>query len=148
MSEAIVTGSRKSKTAAYLWWFFFGGFGAHKFYLGRSGAGGFYLVCTLGIWALMFARLPLAALAPSLILGVALLIDLFTIPGQVRAANGSSAGEPAEPGKRRPMFAAPADEPFDAAGADAAIARYVRERSAPRPANARAGAARPSFGRR
>ena len=58
----------RSVGAAYLWWFFLGGFGAHKFYLGRPGWGIVYAL-TLGL----------------LFLG--LLWDLFTLPSQVRAAN-------------------------------------------------------------
>ncbi|MEO0639466.1 MAG: TM2 domain-containing protein, partial [Bacteroidota bacterium] len=33
----------KSKTTAYLLWFFLGGLGIHKFYLGKAGAGILYL---------------------------------------------------------------------------------------------------------
>jgi TM2 domain-containing membrane protein YozV len=58
----------KSSGAAYLWWFFLGGLGAHKVYLGRPGWGILY-ACTLGL----------------LFLGV--IYDLFTIPSQVREAN-------------------------------------------------------------
>lgn len=52
----------------YLLWLFFGTFGAHKFYLGRPGMGVAYLF-TLGF------------------LWVGVIIDLFTIPRQVREAN-------------------------------------------------------------
>ena len=58
----------KSTGTAYLWWFFFGGFGAHKFYLGRPGLGILYAF-TLGL----------------LFIGV--IVDLFTLPSQVREAN-------------------------------------------------------------
>jgi TM2 domain-containing membrane protein YozV len=58
----------KSTGVAYLWWLFFGGLGAHKFYLGRPGLGVLY-ACTLGL----------------LFMGI--LWDLFTLPSQVRAAN-------------------------------------------------------------
>src|ERR1700733_8615094 len=58
----------KSTGAAYLWWLFLGGFGAHKFYLGRPGMGVLYL-CTFGL------------------LWLGLIWDLFTLPGQVRQAN-------------------------------------------------------------
>src|SRR4051794_8411632 len=66
---------------AYLWWFFVGGLGAHKFYLGRPAMGVLY-ACTLGL------------------LGIGMLYDLFTLPSQVRAANAAmmsgnrSAGDP------------------------------------------------------
>jgi len=58
----------KSTGTAYLWWFFLGGLGAHKFYLGRPAMGVIYML-TLGL------------------LFVGVLVDLFTIPGQVRKAN-------------------------------------------------------------
>jgi TM2 domain len=58
----------KTTGAAYLWWLFLGGFGAHKFYLGRPGMGVLYL-CTFGL------------------LWVGLVWDLFTLPGQVQRAN-------------------------------------------------------------
>lgn len=59
----------KSVGVAYLLWFFFGFLGVHQFYLGRTGRGISYIF-TLG-WV-----------------GIGLLIDLFTLPGQVRKANG------------------------------------------------------------
>ena len=53
---------------AYLLWFFFGWFGIHKFYLGKPFMGVLYAL-TMGIC------------------GLGLLLDLFTIPTQVRSAN-------------------------------------------------------------
>ena len=58
----------KSKSTAYLLWFFLGGFGAHKFYLGKTGMGILYLF-TFGIF------------------GIGWLIDLFTLGGQVDTYN-------------------------------------------------------------
>lgn len=46
----------KNKTTMYLLWFFFGGFGIHRFYLGDTGRGVAMLLlnwATLGIWALI-----------------------------------------------------------------------------------------------
>ena len=65
--EPRTTGS-KSIAVAYIWWLFLGLFGAHQFYLGRTGRGKLYLG-TLGIF------------------GLAWLLDLFTLPVQVRRAN-------------------------------------------------------------
>lgn len=61
----------KSVGVAYVLWFFLGFLGVHKFYLGKVGIGISYIF-TLG-W-----------------LGIGLLIDLFTLPGQVRKANGQA----------------------------------------------------------
>lgn len=58
----------KSKLIAYLLWLFFGVFGVHKFYLGKIWMGLIYL-CTGGVF------------------GIGLLIDLFTLGGQVDTYN-------------------------------------------------------------
>ena len=53
---------------AYLLWFFLGVIGVHQFYLGKTGRGVGYLL-TLA-W-----------------FGIGLLVDLFTLPSQVRTVN-------------------------------------------------------------
>ncbi len=58
----------KSKLSAYLLWFFLGSMGAHKFYLNKTGMGILYFL-TFGIF------------------GIGLLIDLFTLGGQVDTYN-------------------------------------------------------------
>lgn len=58
----------KSTGIVYLLWFFLGFVGAHKFYLGRPIIGLLYLL-TFGF------------------LGIGMIVDLFTIPSQVRGAN-------------------------------------------------------------
>ena len=58
----------KSKTTAYLLWFFLGVFGVHKFYLGKIGMGILYLF-TAGFF------------------GIGLLIDLFTLGGELDPYN-------------------------------------------------------------
>jgi len=58
----------KETWVAYLLWFFFGFLGVHKFYLGKMGWGILYLL-TGGIFLIGW------------------LIDLFTLPSQVRHAN-------------------------------------------------------------
>jgi TM2 domain-containing membrane protein YozV len=58
----------KATWIAYILWFFFGFLGVHKFYLGKTGWGILYFF-TGGI------------------LGVGLLIDLFSLPAQVRHYN-------------------------------------------------------------
>ncbi|HEY5125193.1 MAG TPA: NINE protein [Ignavibacteria bacterium] len=58
----------KSKGVAYLLWFFFGIFGAHKFYLGKVGIGIIYLL-TGGLFF------------------IGLIYDLFTLGNQVDVYN-------------------------------------------------------------
>ena len=60
--------NRKDVGVTYLLWLLLGVLGAHKFYLGKPGWGVVYLL-TLGI------------------VGIGLLVDLFTIPAQVRRYN-------------------------------------------------------------
>ena len=62
----------KELVVAYLLWFVLGIFGAHHFYLGKVGRG-FLWLFTLGL------------------LGVGLVIDLFTLPAQVRQVNAQRA---------------------------------------------------------
>ncbi len=68
MTQLQISIPLKSTGVAYLWWFFLGGLGAHKFYLGRPAWGILYAL-TLGL------------------LFIGLLWDLFTLPSQVRRAN-------------------------------------------------------------
>lgn len=58
----------KTNGVAYVLWLFLGLVGGHKFYLGKIGMGVVYFF-TLGLF------------------GIGALIDLFTIPMQVRSAN-------------------------------------------------------------
>lgn len=60
----------KSKLTAYLLWFFLGLLGIHKFYLGKTGMGILYIL-TGGIF------------------GFGMLIDLFTLGGQVDTYNAT-----------------------------------------------------------
>jgi TM2 domain-containing membrane protein YozV len=67
-SPPTVIVAAKETWVAYLLWFFFGLLGVHKFYLGKIGWGILYLL-TGGIFLIGW------------------LIDLFTIPSQVRQYN-------------------------------------------------------------
>lgn len=82
---------KKSTGLAYVLWFFFGTLGIHKFYIGNSKMGITYLVFGIVGWIslcialasesaglVIFGLLCLAAV------GIMLLIDLFTIPKQLR----------------------------------------------------------------
>lgn len=64
-------------------WFFLGGLGAHRFYLGRTGSA----IAQLALGLLAFPT----AFITLLPLGLWLLADLFLIPGIVRDYNMSIA---------------------------------------------------------
>jgi hypothetical protein len=55
-----LSASTKSTGVAYVLWFFFGGIGAHKFYLGRPGIGILYIGMFVLFWLGMFSLLSLA----------------------------------------------------------------------------------------
>lgn len=78
---------------AYLLWFLLGGFGVHRFYLGNTRMGLLYLALFILGWATMGIGLGLFLL---LALAVLLLVDIFTIPKQVRACNDA---QPANVGR-------------------------------------------------
>ena len=78
-AQLLFEANKKSTGAAYLLWFFLGGFGAHRFYLNRiPSAVGQLLLLLLG-WIPLF--MGWAAL------GVWLLIDLFLIPDIIKQDN-------------------------------------------------------------
>jgi TM2 domain-containing membrane protein YozV len=74
MTSTTVSTAPAVKTVglAYVLWFFLGFVGGHKFYLGNTKMGIVYLL-TFGLF------------------GVGVLIDAFTLPKQVEAANAASA---------------------------------------------------------
>ena len=81
----------KSTALAYVLWFFLGGLGIHKFYIGKTGRGIFYLLLVGGILVGAITGIskemgPAVIIAGScgLVLGILLLVDLFTIPRQIR----------------------------------------------------------------
>lgn len=71
--------SRKSVGAAYVLWFFLGGFGAHRFYLGKIGTGVAQLLLLLLGWLPLFLGWA--------VLGIWWIIDAFLIPDIIRQDN-------------------------------------------------------------
>ncbi|WAT19017.1 TM2 domain-containing protein [Aurantiacibacter sp. MUD11] len=72
--QLIYEAHRKSTGVAYLLWFFLGFFGAHRFYIGRTGSGVAQLLMCLSVIGII----PLAFWW---------LIDAFRIPDMVREEN-------------------------------------------------------------
>lgn len=73
--EQKVANAQKSTGVAYLLWFFLGGFGGHRFYLGKTGTAVVQLIIFL---------IGCVTLLPLIITGIWLLVDAFLIPGIVR----------------------------------------------------------------
>ncbi|RAI66282.1 hypothetical protein DOZ80_22730 [Pseudomonas fluorescens] len=73
--EQKVANAQKSTGVAYLLWFFLGGFGGHRFYLGKTGTAVAQLIITI---------VGFLTLKPLIVTGIWLLVDLFLIPGIIR----------------------------------------------------------------
>ncbi len=78
-AQMIYSANKKEAGVAYLLWFFVGGFGAHRFYLGATGTAVAQLLLLLLGWIPLFAGW--------IVLGIWLFVDLFLIPGIARDAN-------------------------------------------------------------
>ena len=76
--------SKKSAVVAYILWFFLGGFGAHRFYLGRTGS-------AVALLALFITSLLLTVVLIGgfglIVVGIWLIVDAFLIPGMVAEDN-------------------------------------------------------------
>ena len=78
--EQRISNDAKSPLIAYLLLIFLGGFGAHRFYLGRSGSGAVMLI----LFALGWLTLAVAVGAVFLlIVGIWAFVDLFLVPGMI-----------------------------------------------------------------
>ena len=82
---------KKSTALAYLLWFFLGGLGIHKFYIGKTPMGVFYILLLAGLTAGTITGIAkgmesamIIAGSCGFLLGILLLIDLFTIPRQIK----------------------------------------------------------------
>ena len=75
---------KKSTGVAYLLWFFFGGIGAHRYYVGTTGAA---VTMTL-LFVLSLILTPVGiGIFGFIVLGLWVLIDAFLIPGAVSQRN-------------------------------------------------------------
>lgn len=76
---------QKSTGTAFLFWFFLGGVGGHRFYLGKTGSAVTQLIMSVMGWLLVLAAgFGLLLLIP---LGIWLLIDAFSLSSMVQAHN-------------------------------------------------------------
>lgn len=79
--EQRVTNEAKSAGVAYLLWFFTGGLGGHRFYLGRTGTAVTQLILFVFGWLTLMFILGGFLL---LVLGIWVLVDAFLIPGMIQ----------------------------------------------------------------
>ncbi len=70
--------NKKSTGVAYLLWFFLGGIGVHRFYLGKTGSGLLLMAITL-VGLLLFPLLIVTA--------IWVIVDAFLIPGIIQVHN-------------------------------------------------------------
>jgi TM2 domain-containing membrane protein YozV len=86
---------KKSAGVAYVLWFFLGTLGIHKFYLGRAGVGVVYLLLGVAAWISLGVGIAAATdagigagmlvfIVLISVLGILLLVDLFSIGRQIR----------------------------------------------------------------
>ena len=81
---------KKSAGTAYLLWFCLGGVGAHRFYLGSTGAAVGQLILFLLGWTTVWFLIGFLFLVP---LGIWLIVDLFLISDMVRTHNQKIAAQ-------------------------------------------------------
>ncbi len=78
--------NKKSVGLAFVFWFFLGGLGGHRFYLGRTGSAVAQLLLSIFGWLTVVVGFGLLLLVP---LGIWLLVDAFLISGMVQAHNNA-----------------------------------------------------------
>lgn len=83
---ALVVHRSKDVGVAYLLWFFLGGFGAHRFYVGSTGAAVMMLMLNIAGWVLTVVFVGWFLLAAFWIWWI---VDAFLLPGYVRNADTS-----------------------------------------------------------
>jgi len=76
--------AKKSTGIAYLLWFFLGGLGVHRFYLGQTGSGIAMAIISVISWITVMIGIGLVGLA---VIGIWWLVDAFLIPGIATRSN-------------------------------------------------------------
>ena len=76
--------AKKSAGIAYLLWFFLGGLGVHRFYLGQTGSGVAMAIISVISWITVFIGIGFIGLA---VIGIWWLVDAFLIPGIATRVN-------------------------------------------------------------
>ena len=79
--EQRVTNDAKSPVVAYLLLIFLGGFGAHRFYLGKTGTAITMLILFVLGWLTLFVVVGAGLL---IAVGIWCIVDIFLIPGLIR----------------------------------------------------------------
>ncbi|ALF88426.1 MULTISPECIES: TM2 domain-containing protein [Ralstonia solanacearum species complex] len=83
---------KKSAGVAYLWWFLLGFLGVHRFYVGRVGSAVAQAIANVGgTWLVVRDTGNTAGWVLGVLGGLWVLVDLFLVPGMVRAYNTSLA---------------------------------------------------------
>jgi TM2 domain-containing membrane protein YozV len=87
--QFVYDANRKSVGVAYLLWFFLGGFGAHRLYLGHIVSGVIQLALFVLGWMTVWIIIGAVPLA---VVGIWWVVDAFLIPGMARDHNMELAG--------------------------------------------------------
>ena len=125
---------KKSIGVAYLIWLFFAGFGAHRFYAGRTASGLAMLLLSVAGWIMVLFFFNFFVLGAY---GIWVIVDAFLIPGMISDYNTRLA---TELGGGESLATAPSSaiaddsDPDAGARADAVIARYLERTQKQEPA--------------
>ena len=83
--ETTIANQKKSVGIAYLLWFFFGGFGAHNWYVGKPMLAGAQMFGYIIALAMYFSGNVIFGGLLFIALGISLILDLCFIPARINA---------------------------------------------------------------